>query len=70
MLTPLTLVSYQAGENRMDEAQKQLVKDLVIEALSAHQAGRKKQTRKWVKDAWAIIDELGGPGQVVSETDA
>jgi len=51
----------------MSEAQKQLVKDLVIKALSDHQAGRQKQTRKWVRDAWAIIDQLGGPGQVVSE---
>jgi hypothetical protein len=48
------------------EAQKQLIKDLVIEALAAHQNGRVRRTRKWVKDAWLIIEELGGPGQVVS----
>lgn len=50
----------------MSEAQKQLIKDLVIKALAAHQNGRERMTRKQVKDAWAIIDHLGGPGEVVS----
>lgn len=54
----------------MTEAQKQLIKDLVIQALSDQRAGRKGMSRKEIRDAWAIIDWLGGPGEIVSEPDA
>ena len=49
----------------MTETQKQLVKDLVIRALSDDRTGKERMTRKQVKDAWAIIDWLGGAGEVV-----
>lgn len=47
-------------------AQKQLVKDLLIKALAEHRKGTYAMTRAQIKNAWAWIDWLDGPGEVVS----
>jgi len=45
------------------EAERKLVKDLLITALAKNRTEKGYMTRAQVKNAWKWIDWLGGPGE-------